>query len=219
MRLESPVLWLSLVVAVSAAAGIWGHYAGERRRWVTYVFRPLAGIAILAIALAARTPVDSRYAWGIVAGLVLALVGDVFLMLPRDLFVAGLASFAGTHVCFLVAFTSDTRFAASLPPFVLLGAIGAGVVAFIWRGVGRRLRIPVIVYVALLVSMASQAWTRNLALDGAATLAAAVGATLFLLSDAVLSVDKFLKPFTAARLVVLGTFYAADWLIALSTHL
>lgn len=218
MGFDSPLVWLSLGVAVSAAAGIWGHYAGERRRWVSYVFRPLAGLAILTIALTAPGSADPRYFWGIAVGLFLALVGDVFLMLPKDLFFAGLASFAGAHVCFLVAFTSGVDFAARALPFVLLGAIGAGVVAFIWPGVGKRLRIPVVVYVALLVSMSAQAWTRHLALDGGATLAAAAGATLFLASDAMLSIDLFRKPFAAARLVVLSTFYAADWLIALSVH-
>jgi uncharacterized membrane protein YhhN len=38
--------------------------------------------------------------------LVLSLAGDVFLMLPRNLFVAGLGSFLLVHVAYIVAFNS-----------------------------------------------------------------------------------------------------------------
>ena len=216
MRLDSTVLWLSLAIAISAIAGIWAHYANERWRWMVYLCRPLAGVLILALALSAPDGIDGRYRWGIVVGLALALVADGFLMQPRDCFLAGLLFFAGTHVSLLIAFTSGAGCAQPPLAFFLVVPFGAAVVAYIWRGVGRSLKLPVIFYVALLVAMTSQAWTRHLTLGSTATLVTAAGASLFLLSDAVLSVEKFREQFSAARLVILSTFFAADWLIALS---
>lgn len=209
-------LALSVGILVAAALGIWGHYTAESRRWLVYVFRPLTGVLIVWLALLGDRAADPRYYWAIAAGLLFALVGDILLMLPRGLFVYGLLGFAVTHVCFLYAFTSSTRIAANRLPFVLFTLAALALVAYIWSGVGASLRVPVIVYVALLVSMASQAWSRHLDLCTPASLLGAAGGTLFLSSDAVLSVDRFKKPFGAARLVVLATFYVADWLIARS---
>lgn len=209
-------LALTAGIALASALGIQGHYGPASGRWRVYLFRPLAGLLILALALAGDRVADPRYYWAVAAGLLFALVGDVLLMLPRDLFVWGLLGFAGTHVCFLVAFTAGTRFVAHPLPFALLAALAVVLVAAIWSGVGASLRAPVLVYVALLVSMAAQAWSRHLDLGSATTLLAAVGGTVFMSSDATLSLDHFGRPFRAARLVVLATFYVADWLIALS---
>ena len=49
-----------------------------------------------------------------------------------------------------------------------------------------------------------------------AALAAAVGATLFMVSDTALAANKFRTPFRSAELLILGTYYTAIWLIALS---
>jgi uncharacterized membrane protein YhhN len=47
-------------------------------------------------------------------------------------------------------------------------------------------------------------------------MAAAAGALLFMLSDGMLAVDRFRRPFRWSRLAVLSTYFAAQWLIALS---
>ena len=209
---------LSAAILAAAALGIWGQYAVASKRWLAYCFRPLAGLLILWLAGCGDRAADPRYFWGIVAGLAFALVGDVLLMMPRDLFVHGLSGFAVTHVCFLWAFTSGTAFAAHPLPLVLYLLVSVALVGYIWTGVGPGLRLPVLAYVVLLVSMAGQAASRSLDLHSAPALLAAVGGGLFLGSDAVLSVDRFREPFPSARLVVLATFYAADWSIALSLH-
>jgi alkenylglycerophosphocholine/alkenylglycerophosphoethanolamine hydrolase len=47
-------------------------------------------------------------------------------------------------------------------------------------------------------------------------LLALLGATLFVLSDSALAINRFVRPFKAVHAVVLSTYYAAQWLIALS---
>src|SRR4051812_11194553 len=83
--------------AVAAAAvfavGDWVA-AARKRRALEYVCKPatLAALLVAASALDPAAGADSRRSWFVVA-LVFCLAGDVLLMLPQDLFVAGLAAF------------------------------------------------------------------------------------------------------------------------------
>lgn len=205
-----------LLVAVSAGLAIAGHYL-EGGWWLVYVFKPLATLVILALAARARAA-PARYRVPIVVGLGFALLGDVLLMLPADRFVAGLASFAVTHVCYLAAFGSDARLGARRLPFALLGGVAVAALAVLWPGLGSSLAPPVGVYAVLLAAMAAQAVSRALELGTAGARLAAAGALLFLLSDTVLAVDRFRFPFAADRVAVLVSYWAAQWLIALSVE-
>jgi uncharacterized membrane protein YhhN len=41
----------------------------------------------------------------------------------------------------------------------------------------------------------------------------AIGACCFMLSDGLLAYNRFVQPLPAAQLAVLGSYYAAQWLI------
>ena len=48
------------------------------------------------------------------------------------------------------------------------------------------------------------------------TFLAVVGAILFMISDAVLALNNFRKPFISSELIILSTYFTAQWLLALS---
>ena len=48
------------------------------------------------------------------------------------------------------------------------------------------------------------------------TFIAAIGAVLFMISDAVLALNKFRKPFISAELIILATYFTAQCLLAVS---
>jgi len=75
---------------------------------------------VLIILLAAQRvqPTPSRYGMLLLAGLVCSLAGDVFLMLPEDRFIPGLASFLAAQICYAIAFWSDARPSASVWRFL-----------------------------------------------------------------------------------------------------
>ena len=198
-----------------AALAIRAHYLEERQRWQVYVFKPLATLLILVLALALPAA-HAAYQWAIAAGLLFSTAGDVFLMLPRDRFVAGLASFLIAHLCYVWAFGVGVPFAANLLLWLPYFVAGGVVVALIWPGLKPALRGPVLVYVIVIAVMASLAVERWLALGSWVALAAAVGAGLFVVSDGVLAIDRFRWPFRAARALTLATYWAAQLLIALS---
>jgi uncharacterized membrane protein YhhN len=199
------------LLPASAVACIACHYAG--RRVGVYIFKPLTMLLALALALHPEASA-SGYRSLVVAGLVASLAGDVLLMLPRDRFAAGLASFLLAHLLYVAAFAP----AAGLThPGLLLVFAGAGAAtyALLHARLGR-MRLPVLVYVAALAAMAWQAGARWLELRETGALLAFLGAALFVVSDAALAWNRFRRPFRAAQAVVLGTYFPAQWLIALS---
>ena len=97
-----------------------------------YVFMPLTTLLILLLAATAPQSSSPRHQWSVVAGLLFSLAGDVCLMLPKDLFLAGLLAFLVAHGCYLFAFTADCRFASRLVPFAVWGGIGLVVLVVLW---------------------------------------------------------------------------------------
>ena len=207
------LLVLSLLVLASTVLLLRAEARGLRRQ--VYLFKPLTTTLILVLALATPSPVSSAYQTAVVLGLLFSLAGDVFLMLPSDRFVAGLASFLVAHLCYIAAFlpAADGAMSAwALLPFLLYGAV---LLRVLWPHLGR-LAGPVLLYSATLLVMGWQAAEQHLALHTAGTLAALVGAMLFVVSDSLLAFNRFVRPFRAAQPVVLSTYFAAQWLIALS---
>lgn len=181
-------------------------------------FMPLTTILIVALAAAGPGPDQARYRWGIVAGLVCSLGGDIFLMLPRDHFLAGLLCFLAAHACYLAAFTADSRFAARPLPFVLWSLVGAVALARVWPNLPAALRVPVVLYASFLLAMASQAASRAMFLRNPPAVAAAIGATFFVISDTLLALKRFGVAVPRSRLLVLSSYFVAQWLIALSNR-
>lgn len=211
--MDAPPLALSLLIAASAALAIAAEHRGQRR--AVYVLKPLTTILVLALAATSARPVAGGYQALVCAGLVFSLAGDVFLMLPRDRFVAGLASFLIAHLFYIAAFAP--RPATFAAPLVLLALLAYGIVLLraLWPRLGA-LRVPVAVYAAALLVMAWQAAARWAVLDTTAALLAAVGACLFVISDSVLAWERFARRHDYGQVVVLSTYFAAQWLIALS---
>jgi uncharacterized membrane protein YhhN len=78
------------------------------------------------------------------------------------------------------------------------------------------MKVPVFVYIAAITTMAGFAATRYVDRGGARPLLAFIGAVLFLVSDSVLAYDRFARKVPAARIIILGTYFPAQLLIALS---
>lgn len=203
-----------VAIAISAVLAIAGAYVGDPR-WLHLIFKPLTTLLIVALALSFAGS-EAGYRRAIVVGLLLSTLGDVFLMLSPDLFVCGLASFLFAHLAYVVAFTRRARLGVVWWPFVAYAVVAGAVLAILWPSLPAQLRIPVVIYVVVLAGMAAQAaavWRHR---RGRATALAALGGGVFVLSDAVLAIDRFAVPFAAAGFVVLACYWLAQTLIALS---
>ena len=205
--------WLGAAVALSAALAVRADGRGARRQ--VYVFKPLTTLLVLAACFAAEPVTEPAYRWLIAAGLACSLAGDVFLMLPRDRFVAGLASFLAAHLFYLAAFTRGVEMRFTAWAFAPYALATAALLALLFPHLGK-LKAPVVVYAAALAAMAWLAAERWIALGTAQAAGAALGGALFVVSDATLATNRFARPFRAAQPVVLATYWAAQWLIATS---
>jgi uncharacterized membrane protein YhhN len=204
---------LSLLTLLSGALTITARF--RESKWLEYIFKPLTMVWIILIVVLNRDPLSTRYQVIILLGLLASLVGDVFLMLPDPrYFLYGLFSFLTAHLFYIVAFTVEGGKAPLLYiiPFALYGMI---VLWQLWPYLGAMKR-PVTVYVGVILIMAWQAANRWIGprLDG--SLVAMVGAYLFVMSDSVLAFDRFRGSWRSAPFWVLSTYFAAQWLIALS---
>ncbi|MBQ4855985.1 lysoplasmalogenase [Rhodanobacter sp. B2A1Ga4] len=215
---------LGAAIAAIAGALLAAADPGQGWRWLHWCGKPLATVLIFVLAWRARPAQSSRYRRWILAGIACSLLGDVFLMMPGDLFVPGLLAFLCGHLCFIAAFLGDSRFAAR--PWLLLVTLGYGAVNLylLWDAIGAPLRVPVIVYVLVLASMGGQAlvrarmFARRGDAQAPAARLAALGALTFMLSDSLLAWDRFRGPLPLASLWVLSAYYLALWWIARSVQ-
>ncbi|HKG12954.1 MAG TPA: lysoplasmalogenase [Pyrinomonadaceae bacterium] len=204
---------LSFLIVASASFTIRAEYRGPRLHF--YVLKPLTVVLIILVALQTKHETGANYKLLVVAGLLCSLVGDVFLMWPRDRFVAGLVSFLFAHVFYVAAFASGVG-AWSVWAAAALLVYGVSMLGLLWRGFGK-LKAAVVVYVAAILLMAWAALSRwsGAGADGGAW--AAAGALLFVASDSALAWNRFKGEFKGAQALILSTYFAAQWLIAVST--
>jgi alkenylglycerophosphocholine hydrolase len=214
-------VWILLAVAAVAALTDWVAVATGNHQ-LEYGAKPAVLAALIAAAAVipaeATDLVDRR--WWFVGALVCCLAGDVLLMLPRDLFVPGLAAFLAGHVLFIVGllhpptgapFSFSSTGLAVAAVVVVAAEIGPGVVLYrsLVRGGHRQLVGPVAGYVVAIGTLVVLA--TNVGVP-----AAAVGAVLFLVSDTVLALDRFVRPVPRGQLVVHVTYHLAQGLLVLS---
>jgi alkenylglycerophosphocholine/alkenylglycerophosphoethanolamine hydrolase len=214
-------VWILLAGAAVAAVTDWVAVATSKHR-LEYLAKPAVLAALVAAAAvipAGATDLADRR-WWFVGALVCCLVGDVLLMLPRDLFVPGLAAFLAGHVLFIVGLLHPPAGAPfSFSPAGLVVAAAAVVAAEVGPGVvlvrsllrdgHGQLVGPVACYMAAIGTLVVLA-------TNVGVLAAAVGAVLFLVSDTVLALNRFVRPVPRGQLVVHVTYHLAQGLLVLS---
>jgi len=204
---------LSVLVFGSALLHIRAEYKGPRVH--VYVFKPLTMVFIILLALQGARPDASPYKYAIIAGLGFSLVGDIFLMLPLKRVIAGLASFLVAHLCYIVAFSANIRLSVSgfLLAFFLLYVIIMFAVLFPHLG---KMKLPVLVYELVIVMMAWRAVERWVQIGDTGALLALAGAILFVISDSAWATNQFVRRYKSAQALILGSYFCAQWLIALS---
>lgn len=195
-------------------------------RALEYVFKPLL-IPALLLYLYLNTRGDvSAFVKLVMGGLVLSWVGDVVLMFSDRgelFFPAGLGAFLVAHLLYIAAYARSVSRTAGEPflrrrPVWLLpfGLLFVGIYGLLYPALGA-MRVPVLVYTATIVLMAVLALNRWGRVPEASFRLIMWGALLFILSDAVLAVDKFLVTMPYAGVVVMSTYVAAQYLIVEGT--
>ena len=209
-RLDRLEMLLIEAAAVATASGALGLLQ------VHVAFKPLALlVAITFIASRAmQTRARGRFDLILLGALLASLVGDVLLMQSDAYFIPGLVAFLVAHGFYIALFLQDSpRFPSGR---ALLGTLGVGAAMLVWLWGGLTdpgLKIAVPVYVGVIALMAAQAIGRATVLRDARAWGVAVGALVFMLSDALIAVNRFVLPLPLAPLWILSSYYLAQCLI------
>src|SRR5512145_856743 len=205
-------LVLSVLAALSAIQTIRAKQANNKRQLM--IFKPLTMVLIILIPLLASNPLSRSYQVLIIIALLISLVGDMFL-LDHDTkyFIHGLASFLMAHMVYITAFTvaryNNIPVWYAAIPFILYGGV---MLRILWPSLGD-MRVPATVYLVTILLMAWQAASWWIEIRSMHAILALLGAYLFVMSDSALALERFRGNLKHAPLLVLATYFEAQWLI------
>lgn len=200
--------------ALAAVAAVVDWYAVHHdHRVPEYVAKPAALAFLIGAAVTLDADDATVQAW-FVAALVLSLLGDVLLMIPRNLFVFGLGAFLLGHLAYVAGmWQAGVTMAGLAVGVALVGAalpvLGVRIVRAVRRSDEPELAAPVIVYIAVISLMVVSA-------TGTGVILASVGAVLFYASDATIAWTRFVQDFRWGRVAIMVTYHLAQAGLVLS---
>jgi uncharacterized membrane protein YhhN len=159
----------------------------------------------------------------VIWAILFSLAGDVLLMFEAkssSLFIVGLLSFLMAHVCYILAYRNhqNETEASALQgiqkmrlafPIVLAGT---GLTVVLYPVLGA-LRVPVMIYALILVVMVLNALFRYGRTNTKSFWFVFGGSLLFMLSDSLLAINKFLSYLPMAEILIMTTYIAAQFFI------
>ena len=177
-------------------------------RWV---LKPLPVLALVLVVSQRRGRVRSS----VLTGLLLGAVGDVLLE-PRlpSLFLPGLVTFLLGHVAYVVGFTREAprlQVLRLLPSVLIVGVVLALVLPAL-----KEPPVPIILYALTIGAFAWRAAARVGHVEAVHAWFGVVGALLFVASDTLLAVNRFVQPFEFAVPAILVTYWSAQAFIAVA---
>jgi uncharacterized membrane protein YhhN len=159
------------------------------------------------------------------AALIFSILGDILLLFP-ELFLFGLGAFFMAHLSYIIgfkflqdkAFSIDQvnfikQFFYNLPIYLLVA-----VLYFLIQPQLHELKIPVILYIMIIVTMVSTARERFQKTNVESFWLVFIGAILFMISDAILALNMFYQTFSESGILVMGTYMIAQLLIVLGVR-
>jgi uncharacterized membrane protein YhhN len=198
------------IIIITGCTHIYAKYKNLKLQ--EYIFKPLTTSLIIFLAFFSNS---GDYKNFIILGLIFSLFGDIFIMLSENKFVFGLISFLIAHIIYIYAFSIKNNFILPMYlsiPFVIYGLV---MYLYLYKNL-KELKIPVFVYISIILVMGISAFNLWYIKDNNLSLLAFIGSLLFIISDSVLAIDKFKKKMYFAQLILLTTYYTSQILIALS---
>lgn len=174
------------------------------------IFKIIPMVLLIGLAISQRANNISKYKLLLIIGLIFCMIGDYAI---GKVFEYGLLSFLIGHVFYISAFSTANE--RKVPTAAKVPLLLFGIAMALWIGgtlfsLGDTfLGIAVITYMAVILAMgwSSIRTNSNFAL---------VGALLFIASDTVLAINKFVIDIPYSHQLIMLTYYAAQLFITLS---
>ena len=177
----------------------------------------IKALPALILAGLSRTHIPGKPGKMLSLGFLFSAAGDIFLELdPDQLFIFGLGTFLVAHLLYIRVFTFRrhlTRHRIILIAGIILYGLILAITLYPAAG---DIRPAVMVYLCIITIMGVCA-----GIGGPNHPFVILGAILFVISDSLIAVNRFLVPIPAHNLMIMITYYTAQWFIAtgvLKTH-
>ena len=192
-------------------------------QWLGLVCKPALMITLGLYYWSSQKERQETVVLTVVMAILFSCMGDVFLMLQQsnpNYFMFGLGAFLVAHIFYIFSYQQHRgdetgnelqglqkiRFAL---PIVLAGT---GLVTILYNRLGD-LKIPVLLYAGVLTYMVLVALFRFGRTNAGSFAMVFGGAILFMMSDSLIAINKFLEPLSQADFWVMITYISAQFLI------
>lgn len=144
--------------------------------------------------------------------------GKEFFISSEGLFILGIAGFMLAHLAYTFAFNipkgRNTLFSTRIYQLVLVLAYVGLLLWLLYNKLGEY-RLPVIIYAVVIHVMLVSALNRFGKVNGISYMLVTIGALLFVASDSMIAVNRFLEKFDFAHVLIMVTYISAQYLIAI----
>jgi uncharacterized membrane protein YhhN len=190
-----------------------------------WICKPLLMPVLLLHFLQERSDTKGfhRYiAWGIF----FSTFGDSFLLKGDEelFFMLGLGSFLVAHIFYIIGFrklyqppagkATAMSLSGNFPLAMALLAYGVLLYSALYPKLDAVLKVAVLVYASAITLMALSCLALRPQLSKQVFSPLMVGASLFVLSDSCIAVNRFLMPLPYSGLIIMSTYIVAQYLIA-----
>lgn len=190
--------------------------------WLLWISKPLIMLALALYYRQSQKDFSYSYSRPLLWAMGFSLAGDVLLLGQKQsdaFFLAGLISFLAAHGGYFFAFRQHRgllqgglygtqKFRFALP----IALAGTGLYTVLYPHLGN-LKAAVMGYTVVIMAMALQALFRFGYTNTRSFWMVFMGACLFMVSDGVLALNKFIAPLAYADLVVMATYLGAQYLL------
>jgi uncharacterized membrane protein YhhN len=202
-----------------------GDLVGEllQIKWIDYSFKPFILIWIGGYFLMQAKNIDKKVVRLAVFAFIFSWFGDMLLMFGEIdfiYFMIGLVSFLVAQIFYIFLFLRTINISGKMPflkkkPYFLIAYIAFGLIVYtiLYSHLDAVLRIAVFVYMVALLSMSVMALNRFGNGHPISFSLVFIGSLLFVLSDTMIALNKFLAPIPYEGILIMTTYIGAQYLI------
>jgi uncharacterized membrane protein YhhN len=201
-----------------------GNLSGEflQNSWIDFVFKPFIMIWIGGYFLYFSKSIDKKVIQLAVFGFLFSWSGDIFMMFAAELeyFVLGIVSFLIAQVFYAFLFLRSINLSGKKPflkkkPYWAIPYIAFGLIMYIllFSQLDIVLRIAVFIYIVAILTMSAMALNRYGNGHPISFSLVFAGSLLFVLSDSMIAINRFLVSIPYEGLFIMTSYSAAQYLI------
>lgn len=183
-----------------------------------YIAKPAIVVSLMFLFIKTSEGISKSIKRITILALGFSVLGDILLMFVDQsphFFTVGLVAFLLAHIMYIVVFLKHRNKQKSIVGFVILLLVYASGLFYLLKdGLGDML-IPVIVYMIVILSMATTAFIRKGIVNQMSYNLVFVGAIFFMISDSILALNKFYQPIPFSNISIMLTYALAQFLIVI----